>query len=131
MIRRPSVTMLDEPLSHLDAALRLETRIEIKRIHQRVKGTFIYVTHDQVEAMTLGQRVAVLKDGILQQVAPPDELYEKPLNSFVAQFIGENNTLSGVVETMGEGVCTVRLDSGELAVVVYAGGEGARATRPA
>ncbi len=89
LIRRPSVTMLDEPLSHLDAALRLETRIEIKRIHQRVKGTFIYVTHDQLEALALADRVAVMNFAELQQVGTRKELFEQPANVFVADFVGE------------------------------------------
>ena len=89
LIRRPSVTMLDEPLSHLDAALRLETRIEIKRIHQRVKGTFIYVTHDQLEALALADRVAVMNFAELQQVGTREELFERPTNVFVADFVGE------------------------------------------
>ena len=89
LIRRPSVTMLDEPLSHLDAALRLETRVEIKRIHQRVKGTFIYVTHDQLEALALADRVAVMNFAELQQVGTRKELFESPTNVFVADFVGE------------------------------------------
>jgi multiple sugar transport system ATP-binding protein len=89
LIRRPSVTMLDEPLSHLDAALRVETRIEIKRIHQRVKGTFIYVTHDQLEALALADRVAVMNFAELQQVGDRKELFERPANVFVADFVGE------------------------------------------
>lgn len=89
LIRRPSVTMLDEPLSHLDAVLRLETRVEIKRIHQRVKGTFIYVTHDQLEALALADRVAVMNFAELQQVGTRKELFESPNNVFVADFVGE------------------------------------------
>ncbi len=89
LIRNPSVTMLDEPLSHLDASLRLETRIEIKRLHQRVKGTFIYVTHDQLEALALADRIAVMNFAELQQVGDRKELYESPTNVFVADFVGE------------------------------------------
>ncbi len=89
LIRNPSVTMLDEPLSHLDASLRLETRIEIKRLHQRVKGTFIYVTHDQLEALALADRIAVMNFAELQQVGDRKELYERPANVFVANFVGE------------------------------------------
>jgi multiple sugar transport system ATP-binding protein len=89
LIRQPSVTMLDEPLSHLDAALRLETRIEIKRIHQHVKGTFIYVTHDQMEALALADRVAVMNFAELQQVGDRKALFERPVNVFVADFVGE------------------------------------------
>lgn len=89
LIRQPSVTMLDEPLSHLDAGLRLETRIEIKRIHQQIKGTFIYVTHDQMEALALADRVAVMNFAELQQVGDRKALYERPANVFVADFVGE------------------------------------------
>jgi len=88
LVREPRVFLFDEPLSNLDARLRVQMRAEIKRLHQRVKGTMIYVTHDQVEAMTLGDRIAVLRGGLLQQVADPFTLYERPANSFVAGFIG-------------------------------------------
>jgi len=80
--------LLDEPLSNLDAMLRVQTRIELQKMHQRLGTTFIYVTHDQVEAMTMGDRIAVMKDGVLQQVAPPREIYDKPVNMYVAGFIG-------------------------------------------
>ena len=88
MVRDPQVFLFDEPLSNLDAKLRVQMRDEIKRLHQRVRATMIYVTHDQVEAMTLGDRIAVLKAGVLQQVADPFTLYERPDNAFVAGFIG-------------------------------------------
>jgi ABC-type sugar transport system ATPase subunit len=88
LARRPDVFLLDEPLSNLDAQLRAATRAELKALHQRVGGTMLYVTHDQVEALTLGDRVAVLRAGELQQVADPDELYRRPANRFVASFVG-------------------------------------------
>ena len=88
IVRHPQVFLFDEPLSNLDAKLRVHMRTEIKRLHQRVKTTMIYVTHDQVEAMTLGDRIAVLKQGLLQQIADPFTLYSKPANQFVAAFIG-------------------------------------------
>jgi len=88
MVREPSVFLFDEPLSNLDAQLRVQMRAEIKRLHQRVKATMIYVTHDQVEAMTLGDRIAILRGGELQQVADPLTLYHRPANVFVAGFIG-------------------------------------------
>jgi multiple sugar transport system ATP-binding protein len=88
IVREPSVFLMDEPLSNLDAKLRVETRANIAKLQQRLGTTTIYVTHDQVEAMTMGDRVAVLKDGVLQQCASPRELYENPTNSFVAGFIG-------------------------------------------
>jgi len=88
MVREPDVFLLDEPLSNLDAMLRVQTRIELQKMHQRLGTTFIYVTHDQVEAMTMGDRIAVMKDGLLQQVAPPREIYDQPVNMYVASFIG-------------------------------------------
>ncbi|WP_116201639.1 ABC transporter ATP-binding protein [Amycolatopsis circi] len=88
IVREPSVFLMDEPLSNLDAKLRVETRANIAKLQQRLGTTTIYVTHDQVEAMTMGDRVAVLKDGVLQQCDAPRSLYEKPENSFVAGFIG-------------------------------------------
>src|SRR5438046_1354432 len=88
IVRDPQVFLLDEPLSNLDAALRVETRINLQKLHQRLGSTFIYVTHDQVEAMTMGDRIAVMKEGVLQQVAPPREIYDQPANMYVASFIG-------------------------------------------
>jgi multiple sugar transport system ATP-binding protein len=88
MVRDPQVFLFDEPLSNLDAKLRVQMRAEIKRLHQRVNATMIYVTHDQVEAMTLGDRIAVLRQGLLQQVADPFTLYGSPANQFVSGFIG-------------------------------------------
>lgn len=88
MVREPKAFLLDEPLSNLDAALRSEMRIEIAELHRRLKLNFIYVTHDQVEALTLGQKIVVLKEGKLQQYASPEELYYRPANTFVAGFIG-------------------------------------------
>ncbi len=88
LVRDPDVFLFDEPLSNLDAKMRVQMRTEIARIHHRLGATMIYVTHDQTEAMTLGQRIVVMKDGVVHQVAPPLELYERPVNSFVAGFIG-------------------------------------------
>jgi multiple sugar transport system ATP-binding protein len=88
IVREPQVFLLDEPLSNLDAKLRIQTRIELQKQHRALHATFIYVTHDQVEAMTMGDRIAVMKDGILQQVAPPRDIYENPVNMYVAGFIG-------------------------------------------
>lgn len=88
IVRAPKVFLMDEPLSNLDAKLRVQTRAELASLQRRLGTTTVYVTHDQVEAMTMGDRVAVLKDGILQQVAPPRELYDAPVNEFVAGFIG-------------------------------------------
>ena len=88
IVRDPDVFLFDEPLSNLDAALRVQTRLEIARLHQRLGTTMIYVTHDQVEAMTLADKIVVLRDGRIEQVGSPIELYERPANAFVAQFIG-------------------------------------------
>jgi multiple sugar transport system ATP-binding protein len=88
IVRNPKVFLMDEPLSNLDAKLRVQMRIEISKLHQRLETTIIYVTHDQTEAMTLGTRIVVLKDGIIQQVDTPQNLYDKPANKFVAGFIG-------------------------------------------
>ena len=88
IVRDPDVFLFDEPLSNLDAKMRVQMRTEIARIHYRLGSTMIYVTHDQTEAMTLGQRIVVMKDGVVQQVAPPLELYDRPANRFVAGFIG-------------------------------------------
>jgi multiple sugar transport system ATP-binding protein len=88
LVRSAKVFLLDEPLSNLDAKLRVQTRAEIAKIHQRVQTTFVYVTHDQTEAMTMGTRIAVLNAGIIQQLGPPQELYDHPTNLFVAGFIG-------------------------------------------
>jgi multiple sugar transport system ATP-binding protein len=88
IVREPAVFLMDEPLSNLDAKLRVQTRAEIARLHQRLGTTMVYVTHDQVEAMTMGQRIAVMSDGLLQQVGTPQQLYDHPNNRFVAGFIG-------------------------------------------
>jgi multiple sugar transport system ATP-binding protein len=88
IVRDPSVFLFDEPLSNLDAALRTQLRVELKELHQRVGATMIYVTHDQVEAMTLADRIALLNQGVLQQLGTPEELYSHPVNRFVASFMG-------------------------------------------
>ncbi len=88
IVRQPKVFLFDEPLSNLDAKLRVQMRTEISKLHHRLQSTMIYVTHDQVEAMTMGDRIVVMLDGVIQQVAPPLELYHRPVNKFVAGFIG-------------------------------------------
>jgi multiple sugar transport system ATP-binding protein len=88
IVRNPKVFLMDEPLSNLDALLRVQTREELMRLHRSIQGTVIYVTHDQVEAMTMGDRVVVMKDGVIQQVGEPQSVYDRPLNTFVATFIG-------------------------------------------
>jgi len=88
IVRNPQVFLLDEPLSNLDAQLRVETRINLQKLHQDLGATFVYVTHDQVEAMTMGDRIAVMREGLLQQVASPRDIYDNPTNMYVAGFIG-------------------------------------------
>ncbi|WP_319519264.1 sn-glycerol-3-phosphate ABC transporter ATP-binding protein UgpC [uncultured Martelella sp.] len=103
IVRHPDVFLFDEPLSNLDAKLRGQMRVEIKKLHQRVKTTVIYVTHDQVEAMTLADRIVIMRDGYVEQVGTPTEVFENPVNTFVAGFIGSPpmNQLDGVVEADG------------------------------
>ncbi len=130
LVFEPELVLMDEPLGALDKQLREHMQFEITHLAHQLGITVVYVTHDQTEALTMSDNVAVFDDGIIQQLDPPDKLYEEPMNSFVAQFIGENNTLEGVVEAMGEDVCTVRLDSGEVIdakpVNVHAVGERTR-----
>lgn len=104
IVRRPKVFLFDEPLSNLDAALRVQMRIELARLHSELKTTMIYVTHDQTEAMTLGNRIAVFNKGVIEQVGAPLDLYEAPVNTFVAQFLGSPriNLLSYVVENSAD-----------------------------
>jgi putative spermidine/putrescine transport system ATP-binding protein len=103
----PKLVLMDEPLGALDKQLREHMQIEIKHIHQRLGVTVVYVTHDQSEALTMSDRVAVFNDGIIQQLATPSDLYELPENSFVAQFIGENNRLSGKIASVNGNSCAV------------------------
>ncbi len=104
IVREPKVFLLDEPLSNLDAKLRASMRTELTKLHQRLQTTFVYVTHDQVEAMTMATRIVVMKDGLIQQVDTPQNLYDKPTNVFVAGFIGtpQMNFISGSIEKKGE-----------------------------
>ncbi len=104
IVRDPKVFLMDEPLSNLDAKLRVQMRTEISKLHQRLQTTFIYVTHDQTEALTMGTRIVVMKDGYIQQVDTPTNLYERPVNMFVAGFIGspQMNFVNARVEKRGE-----------------------------
>ena len=113
LVFEPELILMDEPLGALDKNLREQMQYEIKHIHEQLGVTVVYVTHDQSEALTMSNRIAVFNDGVIQQLAPPTELYEKPTNSFVAQFIGENNKLSGTLKSTQDGLCTVRLPTGE------------------
>jgi len=130
LVFEPELVLMDEPLGALDKQLREHMQFEIKHLHERLGVTVVYVTHDQGEALTMSDRVAVFNDGRIQQLAPPEELYERPLNRFVASFIGENNTLQGVVETISDRACTVRLATGEIldAVPVNVTRSGERTT---
>lgn len=110
----PALVLMDEPLGALDKQLREHMQFEIKHLHENLGITVVYVTHDQGEALTMSDRVAVFNDGVVQQLAPPDDLYERPANSFVAQFIGENNKLLGRIEDIEDGRALVRLDTGEV-----------------
>ena len=114
LVFEAELVLMDEPLGALDKQLREHMQFEIKRIANNLGITVVYVTHDQTEALTMSDRVAVFDDGRIQQLAPPDQLYEAPENSFVAQFIGENNTLEGVVKEIVNGVALVQLDDGKL-----------------
>ena len=110
----PALVLMDEPLGALDKQLREQMQYEIKHIHENLGVTVVYVTHDQSEALTMSNRVAVFNDGVIQQLASPDDLYERPENAFVAQFIGENNTLNGTVRQIDGDICTVELDDGAM-----------------
>jgi putative spermidine/putrescine transport system ATP-binding protein len=112
LIFAPDIVLMDEPLGALDKRLREQMQFEIKRLHEQLGFTVIYVTHDQTEALTLSDRIAVFNHGIVQQCAPPHVLYERPANLFVADFIGESNKLKGVIEAVGADTVTVRLDDG-------------------
>lgn len=114
LVFEPELVLMDEPLGALDKQLREKMQFEITRLAHNLGITTVYVTHDQTEALTMSDRVAVFNDGRIQQLAPPDKLYEEPENSFVAQFIGENNTLEGVVQEIKNGIAVVKLDDGEL-----------------
>ena len=113
----PKLVLMDEPLGALDKNLRENMQYELKHIHESLGVTVVYVTHDQGEALTMSNRIAVFNDGNVQQLSTPSKLYEEPENSFVAKFIGENNTLDGVVKEIGNGKCKVEILKGET---VYA-----------
>ncbi|TMC48221.1 MAG: sn-glycerol-3-phosphate ABC transporter ATP-binding protein UgpC [Chloroflexi bacterium] len=117
IVRSPSAFLMDEPLSNLDAKLRVQTRAEIARLHQRLETTIVYVTHDQVEAMTMGDRIAVMREGILQQVGTPQDLYQTPNNLFVGGFIGSPsmNFLTGTVSSDG-GSVRLKIESLDIAL---------------
>jgi multiple sugar transport system ATP-binding protein len=117
IVRRPQVFLMDEPLSNLDAKLRTQTRLELVEMHRQLGTTFVYVTHDQVEAMTMADRIAIIHEGRVQQVGPPQEVYERPANLFVARFIGSPpmNTIGGTV-SLGSGSPVVNTEVGTVEV---------------
>ena len=124
IVRDPQVFLFDEPLSNLDAKLRVAMRSEIKELHQRLKTTSIYVTHDQIEAMTMGDRIVVMKDGRIEQVGSPLQLYDHPANVFVAGFIGSPamNFLPATLRKDGGGARLVLDDGTQIAAPLNAGG---------
>ena len=126
----PDLVLMDEPLGALDKNLREEMQYEIKHIHESLGVSVVYVTHDQSEALTMSNRIAVFNDGIVQQLSTPDALYERPENAFVAQFIGENNRLMGTVKEVNGESCTIEVDGGGavIALAVNIAGKGERTT---
>ena len=114
MIFEPTLILMDEPLGALDKNLREQMQFEITRLHKQLGFTVIYVTHDQTEALSMSDRIAVFNDGVVQQCAPPAELYERPINAFVADFIGENNFVSGTVVNILSDTAQVKTDAGTI-----------------
>jgi putative spermidine/putrescine transport system ATP-binding protein len=131
LVFEPKLVLMDEPLGALDKQLREQMQYEIKHIHESLGVTVVYVTHDQSEALTMSNRIAVFNDGVVQQLASPEALYEAPENAFVAQFIGENNRLHGTVKEIADkDVCVVELEGGDIvrALPVNIEGAGAKTT---
>jgi putative spermidine/putrescine transport system ATP-binding protein len=127
LVFNPQLVLMDEPLGALDKRLREQMQLEIKQLHETMGITVVYVTHDQSEALTMSDRIAVFNDGIVQQIDKPNALYEHPVNSFVANFIGENNVLAGTIENIEQEYCRVALASGGSVVAraVNVAGAGA------
>jgi len=113
LVFEPRLVLMDEPLGALDKKLREQMQYEIKHIHEQIGITVVYVTHDQNEALTMSNRIAVFNDGKIQQISSPNILYEKPENAFVAQFIGENNQIKGKVKSINGEMCVVKTEKGE------------------
>jgi multiple sugar transport system ATP-binding protein len=128
LVRRPQAFLMDEPLSNLDAALRIAMRAEIKKLHQSMRTTFVYVTHDQAEALTLADRIVVMKEGVIQQIGTPQEIYDRPKNTFVASFLGNPpiNYLDGTLSDDGARFVRGRLS---LALATPLSGQAGRPVR--
>ena len=124
LVFNPQLVLMDEPLGALDKRLREHMQLEIKQLHEEMGITVVYVTHDQGEALTMSDRIAVFNDGIVQQIDKPDALYERPVNSFVANFIGENNVLPGTVQNIEQGFCRVALAAGGTVIAQAVNVEG-------
>jgi multiple sugar transport system ATP-binding protein len=117
MVRQPAVFLMDEPLSNLDATLRISMRAEIKHLHTAMQTTFVYVTHDQAEALTLADRIVVMKDGVIQQIGTPDDVYERPRNMFVASFLG-NPAINYLEGSIDRGSAEPAFRRGNLAITL-------------
>jgi putative spermidine/putrescine transport system ATP-binding protein len=129
LVFEPKLVLMDEPLGALDKQLREQMQYEIRHIHEHLGVTVVYVTHDQTEALTMSNRIAVFDDGIIQQLATPEDLYERPQNAFVATFIGENNRLTGKVTGVNGRSCSVAVDGAEIrALAVNIAGPGSATT---
>ncbi|APG49202.1 ABC transporter ATP-binding protein [Phaeobacter porticola] len=122
LVFNPAIVLMDEPLGALDKKLREEMQIELKHLHENLGVTFVFVTHDQDEALTMSDRIAVYNDGQIQQIADPTTLYEAPENAFVASFLGDTNMLRGTVSTVSGGMAKVALTDGTMVMVDNAGG---------
>jgi putative spermidine/putrescine transport system ATP-binding protein len=116
LVFEPKLILMDEPLGALDKQLREQMQLEIRRLHQRLGVTMVYVTHDQSEALTMSDRIAVFHRGRIQQLDTPKEMYEYPQNAFVARFIGENNRLDGTTEATADGRCMIRIKDSDARI---------------
>ncbi|MGH6919679.1 MAG: ABC transporter ATP-binding protein, partial [Geminicoccaceae bacterium] len=129
LVFEPKLVLMDEPLGALDKQMREQMQYEIKHLHERLGVTVVYVTHDQTEALTMSNRIAVMNHGAIHQIATPQDLYDRPENAFVAQFIGESNRLSGTVRELNGRTCVVAVEGGEIsALAVNVEGVGSRST---
>ena len=114
LINRPKVLLLDEPLGALDLKLRKQMQLELKRLQKKLNITFIYVTHDQEEALTMSDRIAIMHDGVMDQIGSPSEIYERPATKFVATFIGETNVFDGTIKSIQDGKAIIGIENGDV-----------------